>query len=90
MGWRAKFVFLLIVYSAGFLTAIYCLAPAPEPTRGTSAERTLAFKSLNSQEFARSVNSGIHKAIDLSKEAAERAARRIQTKIQEAQAKSDR
>jgi hypothetical protein len=89
MGWRAKFVFLLFVYAAGFVTAIYCLAPAPEKTPGTSRERRLAFKSLNSQEFARSVNSGVHKAIDLSKEAAQRAAQRIRAKIQEAQEKSD-
>ena len=89
MGWRAKFVFLLVVYSAGFLTAIYCLAPAPEQTSRTSGERGLAFKTLKSDEFARSVNSRVHKAIDLSKEAAQRAALRIHKKIQEAQSKSD-
>jgi hypothetical protein len=27
MGWRSKFIFLLVVYFAGFATAIYCLAP---------------------------------------------------------------
>ena len=27
MGWRSKFVFVLIVYFAGFATAIYCLCP---------------------------------------------------------------
>lgn len=89
MGWRAKFVFLLVVYAAGFVTAIYCLSPAPEPTPGTSGQGSLTFKALKSDEFARSVNSGVHKAIDLSKEAAQRAAQRIRKKIQEAQSKSD-
>jgi len=89
MGWRAKFVFLLVVYSAGFLTAIYCLAPAPEQRPGTSGERGLAFKTLKSEEFARSVNSGLHKAIGLSKEAAQRAAKKIRERIEEAQSKSD-
>jgi hypothetical protein len=28
MGWRSKFIFLLIVYFAGFATAIYYLAPS--------------------------------------------------------------
>jgi hypothetical protein len=27
MGWRSKFIFLLVVYFAGFATAIYYLAP---------------------------------------------------------------
>jgi len=89
MGWRTKFVFMLIVYSAGFATAIYCLAPTPEQASGQSGERTLADKALKSDEFARSVNSGMHKAIDFSKEAATRAAKMIREKIDEAQSKSD-
>ena len=28
MGWRGKFLFLLIVYFAGFATAVYYLAPS--------------------------------------------------------------
>ncbi|MBN1360079.1 MAG: hypothetical protein JW993_05785 [Sedimentisphaerales bacterium] len=90
MGWRTKFVFLLIVYAAGFATAIYCLAPAPDQTSGRSGDRLLADKSLSSQEFAQSVNSGMHKAIDFSKEAATRAAKMIREKIDEAQSKIER
>ncbi len=89
MGWRAKFVFLLVVYAAGFVTAIYCLAPTPEQAPGASGEARLAFKTLKSEEFARSVNSGLHKAIDLSKEAAQRAAKKIREKIEQAQSKSE-
>jgi len=29
-AWRSKFIFLLIVYFAGFATAIYILVPVPE------------------------------------------------------------
>jgi len=89
MGWRAKFVFMLVVYAAGFVTAIYCLAPTPERVPGASGEARLAFKTLKSEEFARNVNSGLHKAIDLSKEAAQRAAKKIRKKIEEAQSKSE-
>ena len=90
MGLRAKFVFLLVVYAAGFLTAIYCLAPAPEQTPGQATQRGSILGSLKSDEFAMSVNSGIHKAIGLSKEAADRAAQMIREKIEEAQSKSDK
>jgi hypothetical protein len=88
MGWRTKFVFMLIVYSAGFATAIYCLAPASEQATLHSGERTLVDKALRSDEFARSVNSGMHKAIDFSKEAATRAAKMMREKIDDAQSKS--
>ena len=85
MGLRAKFVFLLVVYAAGFLTAIYCLAPAPDQPPG---QRGRALGRLKSDEFARSVNSGMHKAIDLGKEAAQRAAKMIREKIDQTQSKS--
>ena len=89
MGWRTKFVFLLIVYAAGFLTAIYCLAPAPQHASGQTREPSAFVKALKSDDFAKSVNSGMHKAIDLGKEAATRAAKVIRERIDEAQAKSD-
>ncbi len=90
MGWRTKFVFMLVVYFAGFATAIYCLVPAPEQAAGRSGQRTFADKALKSDEFAKSVNCGMHKAIDFSKEAATRAAEMIREKIDEARSESDR
>lgn len=89
MGWRTKFVFLLIVYAAGFLTAIYCLAPAPQRSSGRGAQQGRIAKALKSDDFAKSVNSGMHKAIDLGKEATQRAAQLIRERIEEAQSKSD-
>jgi hypothetical protein len=64
------------------------LAPAPEQAAGPSGKLTLVDKALKSDEFAKSVNSGMHKAIDFSKEAATRAAQMIHEKIDEAQSKS--
>jgi len=84
MGWRSKFVFLLIVYFAGFATAVYCLAPAPEGKSGTAKKGAL-FSKWKSEEFATSVNSGMHKCIDLGKDAAREAAKLIQEKMEEAQ-----
>jgi len=50
-GWKTKLVFLLIVYFAGFATAIYCLAPAPEVQPG---EESSALSAVKSNQFAQS------------------------------------
>lgn len=88
MGWRSKFVFTLIVYFAGFASAIYCLAPAPE-SKGRASGRRSFRATFQSEEFAKSVNSGIHKAVDVGKETALRAAEMIRERIEEAKTKSD-
>jgi uncharacterized protein involved in exopolysaccharide biosynthesis len=88
MGWRTKLVFLLVIYAAGFLTAIYCLAPSPEHKSHESLQVARARATLQSEELARSVSSGVHKCLDFSKEAAKEAAKLIREKIQQAQAQS--
>jgi hypothetical protein len=88
MGWRTKFVFLLIVYAAGFATAIYCLAPTPDPKSGKPLPLTQGGSALKSQQLVNSFNSGMHKCLDLGKEAAKEAvaeaAKLIQAKMDEA------
>ena len=88
MGWKGKLVFVLIVYFAGFATAVYCLGPPPDAKAGTPARSGPTTKAFDSNQFARSLNSGMHKAIDLGKEAATQAAKLIREKISDAQAKS--
>lgn len=89
-GWRIKFVFLLIVYFAGFATAIYTLAPVPENKASkTMAETTAVYSAFKSDEFAKSFNSGIHKCIDFGKDAAWRTAKLIKQKIEEKQLRTD-
>ncbi len=90
MGWRSKFVFVLIVYFAGFATAIYCLAPAPPAAEGTAHGKPLFGPALSSDKIVASVNSGIHKCVDLGKEAALRTAQRIKEKVEEAQLQSNK
>jgi hypothetical protein len=89
MGWRSKFVFVLMVYFAGFATAVYCLAPPPVDS-GTAAGKPLLGSALRSDQFVQSFNSGMHKAIDLGKDAAMQAAQLIQEKAKEAQAKAQK
>ncbi|MHC4555928.1 MAG: hypothetical protein ACYTFW_02285 [Planctomycetota bacterium] len=97
-GWRSKFIFLLIVYFAGFATAIYTLVPAPESeASGISARsndglvaRVTGRKSqITGQEFAKSFNAGMHKCIDFGKDAAWRTAKFIKHKIDERQLRTD-
>ena len=85
-GWRIKFVFLLVVYFAGFATAIYCLAPVPENQTCLPGERSFAYSMLKSDEFAQSFNAGMHKCIDFGKDAAWRASRFIKQKLDERRA----
>ena len=88
MGWRTKFVFLLIVYCAGFATAIYCLAPTPDGKSQTPLQLAQMGSALKPQELIKSFNSGMHKCFGFSKEAAmeaaQEAAKLLQTKMDEA------
>jgi len=93
-GWRVKFVFILIVYFAGFATAIYTLAPVPQ--NNVSRHPSLVAKltghesRTNSQEFVKSFNTGIHKCIDFGKDAAWHTAKFIKQKIDQRQLRTDR
>lgn len=90
-GWRIKFIFLLIVYFAGFATAIYTLAPTPSQT-SKSKKDTRSPVSIKEQltnvevsEFAKSFKEGMHKCIDFGKEAAWCTAKFIKQKVDETQ-----
>jgi len=88
-GWRSKVIFLLVVYFAGFATAIYFLAPAPENQTNASIDKGLAYSVLKSNEFAKSFNSGMHKCIDFAKEAALRVGELIKQKLDEKRQSSE-
>lgn len=80
-GWRAKLVFTLVVFFAGFATAVYALSPAPEGNADGSEYKTVIDSLLKSEDFAGSFNSGIHKCIEFGKEGIERSARYIKQEI---------
>ncbi len=83
-GWRIKFLFLLIVYFAGFATAVYCLAPVPENKACESDdEKSFLDSALKSDDFAKSFNTGMHKCIDFGKNAAGRTGEFIKQKLDE-------
>jgi hypothetical protein len=82
-GWRTKFIFLLIVYFAGFATAIYMLTPAPEGSTNKPFGNISPDSGFNSQEFVKSFNDGIHKCLAFGKVAAYHTAEFIKEKIEE-------
>lgn len=89
-GWRHKLIFLLVVYFAGFATAVYCLAPAPQNADNRTDYNSFAHSVLKSDEFATTFNEGLHKFIDFGKSAALRTADFIKQEYDQrkAQAKS--
>jgi hypothetical protein len=88
-GWRVKLIFLLIVYFAGFATAIYTLVPAPERQANQTRKKSLTYSAFKSDELAQSFSSGMHKCIEFGKDAAWRAGAFLKQKIDERQLKAD-
>ena len=74
---------MLIVYFAGFATAIYMLAPAPEGSADKSFGSTSSVSAFNSQEFVKSFNAGIHKCLAFGKVAACHTAEFLKEKLEE-------
>ena len=73
-GWRHKLIFMLVIYFAGFATAVYCLAPAPHNADNRTDDNSFAYSILKSDEFATAFNEGLHKFIDFGKSVALRTA----------------
>ncbi|MFH1715863.1 MAG: hypothetical protein ABIF19_00805 [Planctomycetota bacterium] len=82
-GWRTKFIGMLIVYFAGFATAIYALAPAPENKVSQVHDKTSIYSALKSDDFVQSFNTGIHKCLAFGKDAALRTAKLIKEKAED-------
>lgn len=79
-GFRNKLILLLIVYFAGFATAIYTLAPVPE---GPDTETGLTYSVFKSDDFAKRCNNSLHKGVDFVKDISVRASEFIKEKIDE-------
>ncbi len=82
-GIKSKFLFVLIVYFAGFATAIYTLAPAPEAKGQSPENKTVAHSALKSDEFAKSFNEGMHKFLGIAKDASLRTSDYVKSKMNE-------
>jgi hypothetical protein len=72
-SWRGRLVFILIVYFAGFATAIYCLVPVePELAHRQTDQYGFVHSVFKSDDFAQSFNDNMHKCINYAKNTASR------------------
>ena len=84
-GWRSRFVFTLVVYFAGFATAIYCLSPVPEDYDNQVNGKGFPASALKSDQFAETFNVKMHEFLGIAKEAADQAGSYVKQKIDERQ-----
>ena len=73
---------LLIVFFAGFATAIYTMAPVPD-NEGCQAGDGVAYSVLKSDDFAQKCSVSLHKCADVVKELGCKAGAFIKEKIEE-------
>ncbi len=91
--WRGKILFALIVYSAGFATAIYVLAPSKfqeVSSRVTSSavrtqDGTTERDGFDSQAWAASVRVGMSKAVSFAEEQALQIAEMVKTRMEQSE-----
>ena len=82
-GWRSRFIFTLVVFFAGFATAIYTLAPAPEGKGIEHSDKNSLESKFNSEEFVENFNTGMHKCLEFGKKAALRTGKLLREKVKE-------
>jgi hypothetical protein len=61
-GWRGKLVLLLIIYFAGFSTAIYILFPVPKDS-DNQQQNSLSSSGSANEKFAQSYSIQMHKCV---------------------------
>ena len=81
-GWKIKLIFLLMVYFAGFATAIYVFSPAPDEL-GQSYESGPDGAVFESGKFVQTFNLGLHRCVAFTKSAAITATEFLKKKIEQ-------
>jgi len=85
--WRRKILFTLIVYFAGFATAIYALAPVDDDQIHSQASAAKIHNhsdsGSNSQQFASTFNTHMRKYLSVAEEQAEKLGEFIKAKLAE-------
>jgi hypothetical protein len=82
-GFRSKFILLLIVYFAGFATAIYTLAPVPNSENTIQSEQGPGWSALKSDQFAQEFSVQLRRCVDFVKEKSVEAGEFIKEKIKQ-------
>jgi hypothetical protein len=80
---RAKLIIILIVYCAGFGTAVYMMQPTPTDNKAINIDQKVQMGSVTSQKFLDAVNINMHKCFDLCKKASVQTGKLIKEKLDE-------
>ncbi|MFA5784109.1 MAG: hypothetical protein WC962_04425 [Phycisphaerae bacterium] len=86
-GLRGKFILLLIVYLAGFATAIYVTVPVEsDQSEGvTQAGQNFSWSDFKSDQFAQRFSVELHRCVDFMKEKGCQAGEYLKVKYEEYQ-----
>lgn len=82
--WRSKLLFMLIVYFAGFATAVYFLAPADEEmTSSRNFNESYRHRQLDTEQFAKTTSVRLHKLFSFAGDKASEVSELIKEKLAE-------
>jgi hypothetical protein len=86
MGWRAKFVFLLMIYAAGFVSAVYFMTPPTNDGCGFSfVDRIKKDAAFEPEKLVKSINVGLKECAGMSKKVANQTSSFIKQQLKERQ-----
>ncbi len=92
-AWRAKLLFMMIVYFAGFATAIYTLVPAQDNEQYADSESGIIESSESSavkaQQFKQFADAGFAKFLSFAEEKTIVAGRFVKQKLAERRQRSE-
>jgi hypothetical protein len=65
--WRSKLLFMLVVYFAGFATAVYFLAPVDEDmTASVNSDESYIHRQFDTEKFAKTTSVRLHEFISFA------------------------
>ena len=92
-GFRGKMLFTLVVYFAGFATAIYFIAPVDAEAMEVKEESfgvDYSEMRLDTEEFAEKASVGLHKFVSFAEGKASEVKRLVKAKLAEGKLKSEK
>lgn len=82
--WRSKLLFILIVYFAGFATAVYFLAPVDEEmTASGNSGESYMHRQFDTEQFTQVTSDRLHKFFSFAGDKASEVSELIKEKLAE-------
>ncbi len=82
--WRSKLLFILIVYFAGFATAVYFLAPVDEEmTASGNSGESYRQRQFDTEQFAQATSARLHEFFSFAGDKASEVSELIKEKLAE-------